>query len=161
MEKDTGSTPHSAIPRLSISSAPSMAARLRTIGSRIAVGNSFKSADPLRGTQHILTAEGRQKLVSHYAATFQSAPAAVCTSLDTSPAFLDSCGFFSDYSRQNDLSFYEVGKAQDFVLQGRGYPYNIPRDGVSPGEKKIFSTAPRSTEPGANLSLSTMKATIV
>jgi len=100
------------------------------------------SKDAMRGTQHLLTQEGRQKLVDHYGNAFGGGAQAVTTHLNTSVEFLDQCEFWEDCSRDNDLSYYEVGggtHARGYAIQSRGYKHCVPRRLVSPGEKSEFS----------------------
>jgi len=107
------------------------------VGSRLAVANG----DALQGTQHLLTEDGRQALSKQLCQSFKSGAGAVCTSVNTSTKHLDSADFFTDYSRQNDLSYYEVGANDGGLmrdLQGKGYTHCVPRSAVSVGEKHLF-----------------------
>ena len=101
------------------------------VGSRLAVANG----DALQGTQHLLTEDGRQVLSKQLCQLFKSGAGAVCTSVNTSIKHLDNVDFFTDFSRQNDLSYYEVGGND---LQGKGYSHCVPRSAVSVGEKHLF-----------------------
>ena len=96
-----------------------MKARMLNIGSRL-VAASTSTTDALQGTQHLLTAAGRSALISHYRDSYDAGAHAVTTAINAAPAFLDKAEFFSDFDRDNDLSFYEVGKATTFSLQGNG-----------------------------------------
>lgn len=92
----------------------------------------------------LLTAAGRTKLTEHFRTEFgKDTTSAVITGLDTSFTHLDSVEFFSDYSRDNDLSYYVIGKGNGegkFELQGKGKTFLVPRGaGVSVGERRDFA----------------------
>ena len=113
-------------------------------GARILTSRALtNSCDALQGTQHLLTQAGREKLLEMYKQDLASGGEALMTSLDTSFDHLEKAGFFSDYSRDNDLSYYVVGKgtgAGGYELQGKGKTFLIPRGaGVSTGEKRDFA----------------------
>lgn len=67
-------------------------------GARVAL-RSFVSKDPLKGTEHLLTAAGRATLTAHYAERSGGGAAAVATACDVSPSHLDAAAFFEDYDR--------------------------------------------------------------
>ena len=114
-------------------------------GAKIVSASALtKGGDALCGTQHLLTAAGREQLKKAYQSDFASGATAVMTSLDTSHDNLDAVGFFSDYSRDNDLSYYVIGKGNGeggYELQGKGYTFLVPRGaGVSVGERRNFAS---------------------
>ena len=114
-------------------------ARLSRVGSRLVSANVGATADAMQGAHHLLTEAGRQHLTESFRASYTTGADAVTTTVNTAPAFLDSVEMFSDLSRPNDISFYEVGRARSFEIQGNGYYFNIPRELVSDGEKLLFS----------------------
>ena len=108
------------------------------------------AGDALLGTQQLLLEATRSAITGEYKAAIASSGAgALATGLITNSAFLDRAGFFEDFSRDNDISWYEVGKAKKgvdesgeeyaWVTQDRGFKHLVPRDLVSPGEKRDFS----------------------
>ena len=114
------------------------------IGARIVANSPFrkKGGDALRGTQLLLTKTGRDELFAAYKEAFAGGADAVCTSLDTSIDHLNRANFYSDMSRDNDMSYYVVGKGNGpggYELQGRGYTFCIPREMVAMGEKRDFA----------------------
>ena len=113
------------------------------LGARIVASSALaRGGDKLKGTQLLLTAAGRDELAAAYKAAFASGAAAVCTALDTSQSHLVAADFFSDMSRDNDMSYYVVGKGDGpggFELQGKGYTFCIPREMVSAGERRDFA----------------------
>lgn len=113
-------------------------------GARILTSSALtKGSDVLNGTQLLLTAAGRETLKDCFKRDYESGADAVMTSLDTSFDHLDAGGFFADYERSNDLSYYVLGKGNGegkFELQGNGQKFLIPRGaGVSVGEMRDFA----------------------
>ena len=110
-------------------------------GARILL-RTLRTEDPLRGTELLLTAAGRATLTELYRAQIEVAgePLAVCSGADWFVGSLDSQAFFSDYSRENDISYYEVNEPDGTlkITQPSGYQHCVPRELVSLGEKKIF-----------------------
>lgn len=98
------------------------------------------AADILQGTQHLLTAAGRKHLVGGFKCDFESGAEAIITALDTSYDHLDAANMFEDYDRDNDLSWYVIGKGNGeggYELQNNGYTQFFPRaSGLSVGEKR-------------------------
>ena len=127
------------------------------VGSRVVRARPLHhSTDALQGTQYLLTAAGRRALTDQWGSLMRTGVAGVCTSLNTTVRFLDGAKLYSDCSRDNDLSYYEVGGAKHGKLQtapslgglnslslhlnrSGGFRHCVPRDLVSIGEKKQFA----------------------
>ena len=83
------------------------------LGARIAIqhySKHLKTKDALKGSELLLTEGGRKQLAAHYAKLVKGGAAAVATGCDASPKHLDAHGFFEDYGRPNDISYYEVAR---------------------------------------------------
>uniref|UniRef100_A0A7S2R370 Uncharacterized protein n=1 Tax=Eucampia antarctica TaxID=49252 RepID=A0A7S2R370_9STRA len=107
--------------------------------------------DKLLGTERIFLECSRLILRDTYKKQLASCDFdVVATSVDTSISFLDKHEFWEDMSRDNDISYYKIGKGKKgvdpvsgeeyaFETQGNGFKYCIPRILVSLGEKREFS----------------------
>ena len=111
-------------------------------GTRLVLKH-LSTKDSLRGTELLLTAAGRATLTAHYAEQFQGqkGPVAFVSGTDWSVGSLDAESFFDDYSRENDISYYEVNEPDQTlkITQPSGYAHCIPRELVSTGEKRLFA----------------------
>ena len=133
-----------AFPHKGTATTPTRMLRLAR-GARILTSSALTKggSDVLQGTQHLMTAIGREKLKDSFRNDCKSGADAVMTAIDTSFDHLDRADFFADYTRDNDLSYYVVGKGNGeggYELQGNGKKFLIPRGaGVSLGEKRDFA----------------------
>jgi len=118
-----------------------MAHQALKIGCRVAVSfPKLVAGDSLLGAQNVLTDAGRKVLSSTYKDAQTSGADMVSTGINVSTSFLDANGFFNDFSRENDVSYYITGKGNVPVeINPRGYKLCVPRSGVSAGEKLKFS----------------------
>lgn len=115
-------------------------------GARITVALPQLAATDaaLRGTQKLLLEEGRNALSHHYKNALQLS-AAITTTVNTSVSFLQEADIFSDTSRENDITYYVVGKGMktdDFafeVQEKRFSNLHVPRVLVSQGERLQFA----------------------
>lgn len=107
--------------------------------------------DKLLGTELLLLESTRKTLSDMYQKQVSSGNFdVVTTGLNTSVTFLQNHSFFEDMSRNNDISYYKVGRGKKgidpitgeeyaFEKQDKGYRFCIPRFLVSHGEMIQFS----------------------
>ncbi|GMH95297.1 hypothetical protein TL16_g13122 [Triparma laevis f. inornata] len=119
-----------------------------------------KTGGALLGTERLLISTERGALQTAYKELFQASSSCdvVSTTLNTSAAWLKNHGFFMDMNRDNDITYYVVGRGRKgvdpitgeefaFTVQNMGGAsligknhYCVPRAmGVSAGEEKGFA----------------------
>eukprot|EP00519_Triparma_laevis_P009033 CAMPEP_0182506084 /NCGR_PEP_ID=MMETSP1321-20130603/20552_1 /TAXON_ID=91990 /ORGANISM="Bolidomonas sp., Strain RCC1657" /LENGTH=254 /DNA_ID=CAMNT_0024711755 /DNA_START=79 /DNA_END=840 /DNA_ORIENTATION=+ len=119
-----------------------------------------KTADPLLGAERLLMSNDRGSLQRAYKDLLQASTSGdiISTTYNTSSAWLKQHGFFKDMQRDNDITYYVVGRGRkgvdpatgeefSFEVQNMGGAsligknhYCVPRAmGVSAGEEKRFA----------------------
>mmetsp|Transcript_11096 Transcript_11096/g.16818 ORF Transcript_11096/g.16818 Transcript_11096/m.16818 type:complete len:243 (-) Transcript_11096:36-764(-) len=123
----------------------------RSILSSARISSLLPTKDKLLGTERLLLESNRLLLQKAYGDQLASGDFDVLTtSINTSVNFLDNHNFWNDMSRDNDISYYKVGRGKkgvdpvsgeefSFQKQGNGYRFCVPRTLVSLNEKRQFS----------------------
>ncbi|GMH89386.1 hypothetical protein TrVE_jg8069 [Triparma verrucosa] len=116
------------------------------------------SSDKLLGTERLLLSKHRKQMEAEFGALAATANDIISTTYNTSASWLKQNHFFSDMNRDNDLSYYKVGRGRvgtdpitgeefSFEVQSTGGAslvgknhYCVPRAmGVSAGEEMRFA----------------------
>mmetsp|Transcript_32165 Transcript_32165/g.37229 ORF Transcript_32165/g.37229 Transcript_32165/m.37229 type:complete len:256 (-) Transcript_32165:242-1009(-) len=116
------------------------------------ISTILPTTDALLGTELLLLESTRETLRQSYQTQLTKADSnsIVTTSLNTAVQFCHTHNLYQDMSRQNDITYYKVGRGKkgvdeqtgeeySFETQELGYRQHIPRQMVSFGERLKFS----------------------
>jgi len=124
-----------------------MAAIRSLVSAASRVSTLSATTDSLLGSERLLLASTRALLQQDYQSQLSSGEYdVVATSLNTNATFLKSKSLFSDMDRNNDLSYYVVGRGRKGVDEktGEEFAFEVQQNGGASRVGKIHFCIPRA-----------------